>query len=249
MILGSGLAIGVLNAQTAAACIGQTVPLQPTGSVYCAQPQPVCLTDPNGMRGHWIWSCQSNSIVPAPDAGTSRIPLAGRPPQITNPVPSPSSSPASLDYLRQLEMQTQQMQEQIAANDRVMASRVVTNKMIIAAAQSGRVSENGIISAIMASIPNYSLTSEDLATLRSAGVTEREIDAMMERTKMAAPIPTPLDLQAAYTCGYFSGMLSDMEASGLGQDIFAMSLRETLKDKSLRCDEVDKSIRSISGPH
>jgi hypothetical protein len=110
------LATHLIRAQTPAACISQIVPLKPVAIISCTNATPICLTDSNGLHGKWIWLCKETATP------------QGRSPQIENPAPPPVQPPLvqvipqienpldlaiKLEQLRQLRLQTQQMEQQL----------------------------------------------------------------------------------------------------------------------------------------
>lgn len=98
----SGLALHPLAAQTPIACVAQLMPLKPL-SLSCSNAAPVCLTDQNGMNGHWVWGCPSASET-KPDTAW-QIPLS-----VGSKVPlaDPIQLRIEVERLRQLQLQNQQ---------------------------------------------------------------------------------------------------------------------------------------------
>jgi hypothetical protein len=180
-----------LAAQNPAACTGKTVPLKPPVMISCVNATPSCLTDQYGNNGRWIWSCPdatSSPTTPAPTLSlppfnVGDIPNAMRPAPINNPL----DTAIELQRLRQLQLENQQLQltnqqqQQINANAQTMSAWVLTNDLVIKLVKDGRILESDIINVILTAIPSYSLAANDLAALRSAGVSERIISAMIYR--------------------------------------------------------------------
>jgi hypothetical protein len=104
-----GLALHPLIASAQNACSMQVVPTEPSVMLACSNAAPVCITDTNGLHGHWAWMCPGNS-----NTGPKFL----DPSVITNSVPAPSPGDSILDtvqriyQLRQLQLKNQQIQEQ-----------------------------------------------------------------------------------------------------------------------------------------
>src|SRR5579862_5669348 len=110
---------GFLMAQ-ANPCLGQLIPLKPVGAIACVNAKPVCLSDPNGTRGHWVWQCGAPATAPtfvsppqAPPLPLTLDPnilLQVRPPEIENPV----DVMIRAQQLRQLRLQNEQMERELS---------------------------------------------------------------------------------------------------------------------------------------
>ena len=93
------------------ACSMQVVPTEPSVMLTCSNAAPVCITDANGVSGHWAWICPGN---PNARSGPKFI----DPSVIINSVPAPSPGDSIFDtvqriyQLRQLQLKNQQIQEQ-----------------------------------------------------------------------------------------------------------------------------------------
>jgi hypothetical protein len=92
-------------------CDAQLIPLKPTALLSCQTAKAICVTDPNGFRGRWVWMCVTGSgnnggIDPS-------IPLRGTPaPPATAPA-DPLNTVLELERLRQLRLQNQQIEQQL----------------------------------------------------------------------------------------------------------------------------------------
>lgn len=112
MIVGIGCIFCATQAFSQDACSTQAVPIKPAAMLTCSNATPVCITDANGLHGHWAWMC--------PGASNTNSPALKflDPSVITNSVPAPSPGDSVLDtmqriyQLRQLQLQNQQIQEQ-----------------------------------------------------------------------------------------------------------------------------------------
>jgi hypothetical protein len=100
-----------IRAQTPAACVGQIVPLKPVGVISCTHATPICLTDPNGLHGKWIWLCKDTT---APQI-ENPAPLPVYPPfrQVVPQVENPVDLAIRVEQLRQLRLQNQQIEQQL----------------------------------------------------------------------------------------------------------------------------------------
>ena len=91
------------------ACSNQVVPTEPSVMLTCSNAAPICITDTNGLHGHWAWMCPGNS-----NTGPKFL----DPSVIVNSVPTPAPGDSVIDtarriyQLRQLQLQNQQMLEQ-----------------------------------------------------------------------------------------------------------------------------------------
>src|SRR5579883_248652 len=97
-------------------CWGQLIPQRTLGTAVCENPRPVCLTDPNGQSGRWVWQCgEDRRQVERPTIPTtstdSSIPMRVRPPTFNDPI----DTMIKLRQLRQLQLQNQQMSRQLSA--------------------------------------------------------------------------------------------------------------------------------------
>jgi hypothetical protein len=112
-----------IHAQTPAACVSQLVPLKPVGIISCTNATPVCLTDPNGLHGTWIWLCNNNATpqVKAPQIENPSVPLVYPPPlrQVVPQVENPMDFAIKAQQLRQLRLQNQQMEQQLNLQQQV----------------------------------------------------------------------------------------------------------------------------------
>lgn len=99
-----------LVAQTPIACSGQLVPLKPLAMASCQNATPVCLTDANGLRGHWVWGCPSGSqTAPSAPSPYVPIPLGVIQPHFNTPLENATEA----ERLRSLRLQNQQMEQQL----------------------------------------------------------------------------------------------------------------------------------------
>lgn len=99
-----------LWAQTPVACSGQLIPLRPAG-MSCQQAAPVCITDPSGTRGQWVWGCPNSSETQYPQV-TPQAPL----PQLQYPhIDTPTEGRMKAEQLRNQQLQNQQLQNQATA--------------------------------------------------------------------------------------------------------------------------------------
>jgi hypothetical protein len=105
-------------AQTVTACSGQLIPLKPASLISCSTAAPVCISDTNGLNGHWIWGCP----VPAPPAVQldPTIPLRGAQPHIM----TPAEIMMEAEQIRALRLQNQLIQQQLDAQQQLSTPAV-----------------------------------------------------------------------------------------------------------------------------
>jgi len=102
--------------------MGQQIPLKPVGTLSCSNATPVCLTDPNGLRGTWVWSCNTPQ-APAPNSSDPVFNLR----QQTRP-PTAAELQLQNEQLRQLRLQNQQIREEL--NARQLQNRQQSQQVI-----------------------------------------------------------------------------------------------------------------------
>lgn len=102
-----------LVAQVPVACVGQLVPLKPV-SLFCQGAAPLCVSEANGVRGHWVWGCPAASSA-VPGSGTGVDP--GVLDSIAHPssphIMTPIEAAMEVERLRQLRLQNQQTEQQL----------------------------------------------------------------------------------------------------------------------------------------
>jgi hypothetical protein len=132
VLAGLGVLAVPIRAQTPAACIGKLVPLKPVGILSCTNATPVCLTDPNGVDGAWIWLCntRTSQVNPTPDVSPPPVyPLHQVVPQVENPI----DFAIKAQRLRQLRLQNQQMEQQLNLQDQLSTEPLPPTEEIPAA--------------------------------------------------------------------------------------------------------------------